>query len=74
MQVMRDQEEAARQYLEHEKMRTDRLNRYRDDIKKQIEDKQRQLLKEKLQGNYATSYDNLSYQEIQKRLCDSCDK
>ena len=50
------------------------MNRYRNDIKKQIDEKERQKLQEKLQGNLATSYMNLTYEEIQKRLCESCDK
>ena len=55
-------------------MRNDRVNKYKNDIKKQIDEKERQKLQDKLQGTYATSYENLTYQEIQRKLCDSCEK
>lgn len=37
-------------------MRNDRLNKYKNDIKKQIDEKERQKLQDKLPGTYATSY------------------
>lgn len=71
---MIDKQFAEKQYLDHERIKEDRLNRYRTDIKRQIDEKERQKLQDKLQGNLATSYMNLTYEEIQKRLCSSCER
>ena len=55
-------------------MKNEKLRKYKEDIKRQMEEKEKQRNNERIKDKYATSYINLTLSEIEKRLCDSCEK